>query len=941
MLKGELDGARLVPGAGQMTVDSPVPTPVVFVPGVMGSRLNLGNDTWDPDSATGMLGWAAKDPVDAAALLDIRGGAQATLMNEPIEWDDRLSAIWEIVDPGKQKDYYGNLRGWSGAAKEFYRELLVSLEVYFNSYPFVPGAHPVYAFGYDWRKSNADSGKKLATKIDEILKKHPGAGKVVLVTHSMGGLVARHAVHAKGGNAAAKVKGVVHVVQPVNGAVQAYRRFAEGVGADRGGIFDLQAKVFAGILGGSWWGYTLLMSGTDGPLQLLPNHVYNGWLVDADGSPVPAGNIHEYYASGSVQSLTADLHPKLARKLGYHAIGDAEDPAEDSLEKLILQQGMPWDASEVEKTRAKRVLDNWHGYVAKLKTGLQNAKDYHKLVAGSAHPQTFMLYAGDHKTEVGYDWTQEEGERILYNAEGGDGTVPSESSRGLDNLVRKAWKGKLPAQLAPHRNLGGQEHSAVFADTAVVDQVKLLTFFLIRLDKEPVEVPEECVVSAIDVECDHLKEGHKYRAPRKFKVHLPAAKGARPPTGVLEVVAADRGNADKISTSITLARPRCDKHAAHALKVTGPSLSRSFEADASSVDLSYGDIDIHGKLPGWLWPWNEKPVEYILWPQACHGPAGKILVRVYPAIEPSISLEFALDTDDRATEKKEISARNGRVETRGRPPHTEWRIEFSVKVKYGSRAVELKAEWEDKIRKLASVNLLVKRTIDTTSGYFFKYTGVTLLPVFPKLSLKYEGKFKEIEGSYRVGSEWSITLKADPLIGLTVKIDIIKVLIRALAAFPALLPLSQGLDRLYELARDHDQTLEISLAFSGTISGEVGGKKNADSLKAGFHGAITGKLRADFVAKAELGSKGVVGVALGAELNAGTGVFAKLECNNNDQGVYLCGKLGVLACRFEYAAWASVKVFWEVKESYEGEYTLWEDTDCLQTPDVYLMKREK
>lgn len=939
MLKGEVHGARLAPDAGQMTIDSPVPTPIVFVPGVMGSRLKLGNDAWDPDSAMGMLGWAAKDPVDAAALLDIRGGNQATIMNEGFDPDDRLAEIRTVVDPRKQKDFYGNQRGWSGVAKDFYRELLVSLELFFNSYPFVPGAHPVYAFGYDWRKSNADSGKKLATRIGEILKKHPGATKVVLVTHSMGGLVARHAVHPKGGNAASKVKGVVHVVQPVNGAVQAFRRFAEGVDADRGGFFDLQAKVFAGILGGSWWGYTLMMSGTDGPLQLLPNQVYNGWLVHADGSPVPAGDIYAYYTSGSVYSVTAGLSPRLARRLGYRPLGDAEDPNEDTVEKLILQHGPPWSASDVEKARAKRVLDRWSGYVQKLRTGLANARDYHKLVAGTGHPRTFMLYAKDRKTEVGYDWSKDDGKRIKYDDEGGDGTVPIASAKGLDGLVAKAWKGKLPAQIVPYRNTGSQEHSGVFADSAVVSQVELLTFFLIRLDKDPVEVPDECVIQSIDVECDHLKEGHKYKAPRKFKLQLPAPKDAKPPTSVLEVVAADRGNPDKVSTSIVLAKPRCEQHQGKALKVTGP-FEKSFDSDKSSVDLHYGDVDIHSKLPGWWWPWNEKPVVYTLWPQACHGPASAIQVRVYPAVEPSISLEFSLDTDDRATAKKEASASKGRVETRGRPPRTAWKLEFAAKVKYGNRSVELKAEYEEKIKKLASVNLLVKRTIDTTSGYFFKYTGVTLLPVFPKLSLKYEGKFKEVEGQYRVGSEWSILLKADPLIGLTVKIDIIKVLIRALGAIPALLPLSQGLDKLRTLAEEHDQIFEISLSFSGTISGEVGGKKNADSLKPGFYGAITGKLRADFVAKAQLGSKGVVGVALGAELKAGTGVFAKLELNNNDKGVYLVGKLGVLACKFEYSAWASVKVFWEVKESYEGEFTLWEDTDCLKTPDVYLMKRE-
>ena len=47
---------------------------------------------------------------------------------------------------------------------------------------------PVYIFGYDWRKSNADNGKKLHEYVN-YLKRKLGQAKFNFVTHSMGGLV--------------------------------------------------------------------------------------------------------------------------------------------------------------------------------------------------------------------------------------------------------------------------------------------------------------------------------------------------------------------------------------------------------------------------------------------------------------------------------------------------------------------------------------------------------------------------------------------------------------------------------------------------------------------------------------------------------------------------------------------------------------------------------
>ena len=45
---------------------------------------------------------------------------------------------------------------------------------------------------YDWRKDNRLSAEKLAGLIDEANAKHSGTGEILLVAHSMGGLVSRY-----------------------------------------------------------------------------------------------------------------------------------------------------------------------------------------------------------------------------------------------------------------------------------------------------------------------------------------------------------------------------------------------------------------------------------------------------------------------------------------------------------------------------------------------------------------------------------------------------------------------------------------------------------------------------------------------------------------------------------------------------------------------------
>ncbi|MFC3551855.1 hypothetical protein ACFOLC_12660 [Lysobacter cavernae] len=104
--------------------------------------------------------------------------------------------------------------------------------------------------------------------------------KVVVLTHSMGGLVTRAALHNQYGDAEDKMLGVGHGVMPANGAGAAYHHV-------RAGYSGLSRFV----LGRNAAQITAIFANAPGPLELLPNHQYgNGWLQakGVDGEAVLA-----------------------------------------------------------------------------------------------------------------------------------------------------------------------------------------------------------------------------------------------------------------------------------------------------------------------------------------------------------------------------------------------------------------------------------------------------------------------------------------------------------------------------------------------------------------------------------------------------------------------------------------------------------------------------
>jgi pimeloyl-ACP methyl ester carboxylesterase len=139
--------------------------------------------------------------------------------------------------------------------------------------------YPVWACGYNWLDSNEAASDRLIERINEALNWYKKGkywipvGKVILVTHSMGGLVGRRAAQKAGDS----ILGVVHGVLPVGGAPAVYRRFRAGTEAN--GVFDIPAAVAAAIIGWDAADVTCVLANSPGPLELLPTkHYPPGWL---------------------------------------------------------------------------------------------------------------------------------------------------------------------------------------------------------------------------------------------------------------------------------------------------------------------------------------------------------------------------------------------------------------------------------------------------------------------------------------------------------------------------------------------------------------------------------------------------------------------------------------------------------------------------------------
>jgi hypothetical protein len=455
--------------------------------------------TWDPDTFSKMFAWmplldrgrhknrralsprgsgaATLTTLSSSALVDISNNdalcatftsatgkplPNAPDLGDPGPSDLSEAALARRLRAGMMGPYYGASRNWASVSWGFYGSFLMFLETEFNA----ELRHPVFAFGYDWRRSCADSGSELAKFIANKVRDSAGAQDAVVVTHSMGGLVLRAAIQADS-SVTDKVRGVIHGAQPSNGAVVCLRRFFTGCVSTLDGS-SFEAGFLNNVMGNTPARFTYNLSGCTGPLQLLPNHVYQKGATSTD-TP--------WLSVAGCDTLDLSDIYNLYRKYEWPGLLGPADAAQKDI------------ATEAEQTENRVSAET----VANINT----AEQFHKSIETTAHANTLVVYSSGLATDVrlefdaypvnpppgdgdvGRTWlapipllnagaVSKDPVLVVRKTEAGDGTVPAVSSKcpGL-TLVR-------PAVLA-----GAAEHAKVYSVPQFQNEVRRMTKLLL------------------------------------------------------------------------------------------------------------------------------------------------------------------------------------------------------------------------------------------------------------------------------------------------------------------------------------------------------------------------------------------------------------------------------------------------------------------------------
>lgn len=419
--------------------------PVIVVPGIMGTNLRakrkprlgravneknakvpLGEKAWRPPNGTqeglsAAIDWADVSPEDRQKIFD----------GPTLEVDDAGAvALLDAVDGYVLTEADVRQRGWGEVHAASYGTLLHALQTRLNltfgfdeqtkkrflqphweevkaceprrwglrEFEMLTEEHlvkhaghyfPVYAVGYNWLEDCELSSQRLEKRILEITefwtKSKRRCDKVILVTHSMGGLVAR----ACAKRIPDKIAGVIHGVMPAFGAPAAYRRMVCGTESSspgNGPLDNMEASALAKILGETTEKTTPVLATSPGALELLPNHLYPGpWLHVRVTTSVGKSQ-----AAGATKAGVVGNSPAASDYL--HLPGGRLTNPYDLYRDLTSWYRLinPTLADPADKYREKP-----GGVEKAIKTAVETAEKFHQSLGDYYHPNTYAFYGSD------------------------------------------------------------------------------------------------------------------------------------------------------------------------------------------------------------------------------------------------------------------------------------------------------------------------------------------------------------------------------------------------------------------------------------------------------------------------------------------------------------------------------------------------------------------
>lgn len=288
---------------------------------------------------------------------------------------------------------------------------------------FVSYRYPVYAIGYNFLQSNELSGRDVLVGVNfkdeetqtvtrimgirEICRENH-TDKAIIVTHSMGGLVARMAALLCGG--ADDMLAVLHGAQPATGAPVFARRFRAG-GEGRSG---LERFINQSLFGANAREFIAVASYAQGPMELAPMPDYNNgepwWIVvDAKGRErlrfPETSALEDLYVSDAWYGLLPD--PKLL------------DPAGVVAKRLNTER------------RGIKIHENY-------KTIMKLVVNRQKAISDAYHPNTFAMYGS--------------GALEAASSEAAEIATKREISKPESELLtfgKVIWQGEIPDDISP------------------------------------------------------------------------------------------------------------------------------------------------------------------------------------------------------------------------------------------------------------------------------------------------------------------------------------------------------------------------------------------------------------------------------------------------------------------------------------------------------------
>lgn len=469
--------------------------PIVFLPGMMGSNLkmisseekawDLPNNTWE--GFISLLKYWGKKAKHRQEILN----PETTEVDRSGPAAIPADVVHYLVGEGKTPKDVARWRGWGAIHKASYNQVLIDIEQrlaeifqdgeqlteYWQQeilaedknknwgalrnfeklsndelQKVADAAYPVHAVGYNWLKSNRQSAKDVMAEVDKIIAYYQEqkfrCDKVILLTHSMGGLVGRACARLAGGEN--KILGIVHAVMPAIGAPATYKRMRAG--------FEGAEQV---ILGRNAAETTCVMANAPGTLELLPTEEYFAKLERKQ---------HWLRATQPGSDMNRDA-PGVDTLLGegdpYATIYLNKNPSD--WWRLVKEDLI--DPAGTGKKKLETDTENTEGIFGIYANNLGIARKFHDDLKRQYHPVTYAFYGADKQqptwneiqwqasAEVGADLRQCELAHDDLNGElkikaqdktvrlelqearaVGDGTVPAESGEAPFEYCTQMFK---------------------------------------------------------------------------------------------------------------------------------------------------------------------------------------------------------------------------------------------------------------------------------------------------------------------------------------------------------------------------------------------------------------------------------------------------------------------------------------------------------------------